>query len=782
MPLLEKIERLSLKATAKDTPEKDQVDGTKETPATGGTAPGAASTNIAPPSQEAPPSYEVNDSAEPAGPSPEELSAAFSNLQLPEVPGEIPSANECLAHLKLLTAFHGLKEDIGYNDGLFGLWNARCEMVEDKVAALARMREKRWVLYIARAVERFEEWWVNILCPMDNARRLQAKMMNDTNAELRDFTIRGRVMQWTTSMLPPIDVLMVWHAFMLNPRNYLEDCVRFGIANVWTTGLPWPAVNAAIDTSFNYNVPDLAKVTFAEKTGHNWSNVEDSLNKSIPCPRCSQQLEIPWTTVGMSEKPSPKELEELSGTGYGDRDFAFMCHKCGEEVNHDLIRVAKFRKDTENLIMKDWPLKGTIINPQTGAPNALAPAEADQNPVTFPNRLIGVELRSKIIELLNTRGKANPTMNDIKKMIEVAIKNKSIVKRVNHKSTFDTGILKRSERLSIRKMMSRYWDNSSLFAIELGGAVIRQSVFVDKMVSLDWLHSPAAQQTMNRLMTKYRRFIQIIAQYPLHTAVPTLDVDLGWHTHQLSPRPYYVFTVRQCKKFIDHDDKIAEDALEKSFEWTSKTYEKLWNEVYSECTCWYCEAIRSKHISNSGKIFGTSKHEKISNTFHASGAAQLCPPSNSAHISSHNAVRAIDDPIGASVYERLRVARQLDLDRSYEKAQKRAKARGETLPPRDQYYYAAWGYPYMMYGPFMAYPMMGGMYYAGDPCVMPVGVGMPGNCAAGACSGAVGAGGCGGPGGCGSGGCGAGAGGCGGGGGGGCGGGGGGGGCGGGGC
>jgi hypothetical protein len=39
-----------------------------------------------------------------------------------------------------------------------------------------------------------------------------------------------------------------------------------------------------------------------------------------------------------------------------------------------------------------------------------------------------------------------------------------------------------------------------------------------------------------------------------------------------------------------------------------------------------------------------------------------------------------------------------------------------------------------MYGPYMAMPYYGGMYYY-DPCMMPVGVGMAGACAMGTCSG-----------------------------------------------
>ena len=240
--------------------------------------------------------------------------------------------------------------------------------------------------------------------------------------------------------------------------------------------------------------------------------------------------------------------------------------------------------------MRDWPLGGTILSPVTGAPDATTENEWHRFDNTFPNRLIGMELRANVIEFIDNDPNKKPCMNDVKELIEKAITNKGIIQKVNSKSGFSVTLL-RQERLAVRKMMSRYWDNSSCLSMELGGAVIRQSVFVEKMQSIDWLHSPAAGATMNRLLLKYSRFIHIIATYPLHTAVPTLDVDLGWHTHQLSPKQYLDYTVKKCKKFIDHDDKMEEDVLSTAFEWTSKTYEKVFQEVYSECTCWYCEGM-----------------------------------------------------------------------------------------------------------------------------------------------------------------------------------------------
>jgi hypothetical protein len=100
----------------------------------------------------------------------------------------------------------------------------------------------------------------------------------------------------------------------------------------------------------------------------------------------------------------------------------------------------------------------------------------------------------------------------------------------------------------------------------------------------------------------------------------------------------------------------------------------------------------------------------------------------------------------------MRARRQQELDTAYEKACKRARNKGRPVPSRDAYYYGPWGYPYMMYGPWMAYGYYPGIYAYGDPYCMPMGAGMAGACAAGTCSGGVAAGGCGGAGGCGTGG------------------------------
>lgn len=276
----------------------------------------------------------------------------------------------------------------------------------------------------------------------------------------------------------------------------------------------------------------------------------------------------------------------MSGYGYGDRDFSHACQRCGAVMNHEFLLVAKFKEAVENVVLKDWPLGGTILAPQSGAPDLASVDEQNITLNTFPNRLFRLALRSSVLELVKTEA---PTMNDVKLLIERAVADKALIKGVNGKSVFESGVPQRFERLSTRKMMSQYKKNPSIFALELGGAVVRQGVFVDKMYSIDWIHSPAARETMDRLLGKYARFMKLMAAYHLRIAVPTLDVDLGWHTHQLSPKAYFEYTMAKAKRFLDHDDKIDEDSLSKHFQWTSKTYEAEYGELYSECICWYCE-------------------------------------------------------------------------------------------------------------------------------------------------------------------------------------------------
>jgi hypothetical protein len=64
------------------------------------------------------------------------------------------------------------------------------------------------------------------------------------------------------------------------------------------------------------------------------------------------------------------------------------------------------------------------------------------------------------------------------------------------------------------------------------------------------------------------------------------------------------------------------------------------------------------------KLFGSNQHDKAADSFYDSGTAKLCPPDNSAHISSRNAVPSDDSAIRVHVARRFRTIREDQLDES----------------------------------------------------------------------------------------------------------------------
>ncbi|KAK4154673.1 hypothetical protein C8A00DRAFT_14193, partial [Chaetomidium leptoderma] len=701
------------------------------------------------------------------------LTAAFENLEIQNIPTD-PGVDTCLAHLKLLAAIQWMKEDVGFTDGLWGLWDARAgpidpllqrrpEKPKEKEKAglepsieqrlqnknletLSRIREKRWALFVARAVDRYEAWWKAMVRGHGGPPLSERDMDIGHSVRYADFpTGIHELLFASEEELPPLvqDVLMVWHSHMLNPRAFLEDAMLAGMRSFWASGLPWHLVNKAIDTDFNYSVSADCKARWTVLTRLPWDNTDGSSSKEILCPGCGNLLEIPWTTCGHPEDHRDKWPPNLTGNGYGDGNLEFFCRarNCATVVSKELLSVAKFVDDAKLLSgSENRPMPGTLLDPRTGTPSQPPPCVPPRNtwrknmyPQTFPNRLLKSAccfIRSDIEQLPRIYGGGwNPTMGYIRQLIQKVLEENTNIREINEvpKTTKGRYTLPPASRIAVRKMMSRYWENFSPFALDLRGAVMRQGVFVDKMCKLDWLHSPSARETMARLVTKYGRFMEIMKANSDQMVVPTLDVDLAWHTHQLSPARYYWHTVNLTGRFIDHDDKIDENELSRQFEWTSKVYQDTFGEVYSECTCWYCEAIRSSHIGSVSRVLGFSKQERIAESFHTSGAASLHPPNASAHISSHNAVHATPDPTlpptSTTLTLRTRITARLDaihkrrLDAAYAKARARAEKRGRVPPRRDDVvYYDHWGYPYLYTAPY-AYALWWtpGMYYGWCP-------------------------------------------------------------------
>lgn len=93
----------------------------------------------------------------------EDLSQRLNSLNLTQ--GLKPSPDQCIAHLKFLECLYQLREHVANTDGLFDIATPPEEKVQTaegqkrNADIQIRVREKRWAVYVARAVDRFETWW-----------------------------------------------------------------------------------------------------------------------------------------------------------------------------------------------------------------------------------------------------------------------------------------------------------------------------------------------------------------------------------------------------------------------------------------------------------------------------------------------------------------------------------------------------------------------------------------------------------------------------------------------
>lgn len=96
---------------------------------------------------------------------------------------------EMKRHLRLLAAFDALRTRVRKTKESTG------DVLDENT---------RWTVFSTRAEKRFEDWVEELFALRD-----------DDSGPLTE-----------RDELPGLDVVMVWHAYMLNPRRYYEDCLR----------------------------------------------------------------------------------------------------------------------------------------------------------------------------------------------------------------------------------------------------------------------------------------------------------------------------------------------------------------------------------------------------------------------------------------------------------------------------------------------------------------------------------------------------------------------------
>jgi len=259
----------------------------------------------------------------------------------------------------MLECFYRLRQRIGSTEGLFGIHDTVVLAAsaslndDDRSLLLARLAEKRWAIYVARAVDRFHAW---VLQVAPNQRMMSVQLLAEEGHKgmLCEPTSFHPPLDLHKDNMPPADVSMVWHAYMLNPRAYLEDCLRFGRLRLWHTRFPWQAAAEFVNSeTFAYKPGQGAKGTFEHMTSIPYDNLSMKGERVVECPACYAVNRALWTTcVSDSPKSSFESLADgeaiidgmlASGHGYCDKGLELNCLFCSKAITHERLAARRYQ-------------------------------------------------------------------------------------------------------------------------------------------------------------------------------------------------------------------------------------------------------------------------------------------------------------------------------------------------------------------------------------------------------------------------------------------------------
>ena len=103
-------------------------------------------------------------------------------------------------------------------------------------------------------------------------------------------------------------------------------------------------------------------------------------------------------------------------------------------------------------------------------------------------------------------------------------------------------------------------------AEQLADAVASQASFVGRILALG--PKIVNDAWIERAVDRYCQFLQLAQEHPNELLVPTLDVDLIWHVHMLSPLDYRDDCQAMLGRILSHDDQMAEGRLASAFQAT----------------------------------------------------------------------------------------------------------------------------------------------------------------------------------------------------------------------
>ena len=135
------------------------------------------------------------------------------------------------------------------------------------------------------------------------------------------------------------------------------------------------------------------------------------------------------------------------------------------------------------------------------------------------------------------------------------------------------------------------------FSLDLVPASLRQREFTTRIIHECCGIDSSAE--LQNAISRYHKFLRLMRKkkksIPL---VPTLDVDLAWHTHQLYPHSYRAYCLEFVGRMVNHDDTFGKVVIGNGLRETSLAWLKAYNEPYTT------KDLRKEFFTTKRKIVG----------------------------------------------------------------------------------------------------------------------------------------------------------------------------------
>ncbi|KAH9811502.1 hypothetical protein DFH28DRAFT_1084796 [Melampsora americana] len=354
--------------------------------------------------------------------------------------------------------------------------------------------------------------------------------------------------------LPPLDVLMVWHAYCLTSRAYYEDSRR--LYPVLHT-IEFPLALAATQYlrprqkahPLRVAIPHQAIINWYESTNTDYCPIGFFKNPSLRtflCPICKSAIQSSFTN--------------LTRTGWAESyNCRLDCGDCKWKGTKADLATHRLLYDIQSLssspLLEYVSLAGTLCTTKI--------LEDKQHAATF--------------NLLVTRILASIAPSSAKQRLydpQAAIQTIKVL----------TAVPKISSTDGVNQMLSAY-SVPEPFSTDLILAMKRQESFTKSIVELGWTEAACSRDVetvsqitysgfaINRAVSRYQAFVDLLKirdGTSFDTCVPTYDIDLAWRTHQLAgvryskemstflgrsvdqlsfARPYWAFQLRLIPDF-----------------------------------------------------------------------------------------------------------------------------------------------------------------------------------------------------------------------------------------